>query len=176
MIFLSVVANGYVLVHRPQNHDFCFSSIIMVFDAACHNNTASFCVRSELSDLLTHHKQARQIKSQVNDLQVQVKSQVGSLNFKSSRICHQNGLFKFDSSQPLRPSLTLMRIMVISVFSSTSGLCLQYGLGDEMHFATQNKISNTERTDYCHQEAGPLEDHVQNSKRIVLFHQRRQSL
>ena len=45
----------------------------------------SFCIRFEPPDLLASHKVASQVKSQVNDLQVQVKFRVVYLNSKSSR-------------------------------------------------------------------------------------------
>ena len=56
-----------------------------VFCAARHNDLVWLCACFEPPDLLTGHKLARQVKSQVNDIHLQVQSRVIDLNSKSRR-------------------------------------------------------------------------------------------
>ena len=70
------------LSQQLTNHNKCL--LIIAFSVTCHNNMVLFCVRFEPSDLLASYKLADQVKSLVNNFQVQVKSRVISLNSKSS--------------------------------------------------------------------------------------------
>ena len=108
------------MLHAPTLVNYNKYLLIIVFGSACHNNMVSYRERFEPPDLLAR-------------IQVQVKFQVISLNFKSSRESSKwTRVSPFDSRLKLSSPLHLVTYFIMQIPGNYLQLSISYLTN--MHF------------------------------------------